>query len=303
VVDADGTKQSIRAFMAGIRELAATRRFGEHDRLGTANLIDAPARRRATASVGDGTALCLARPLVAHESARGLPGMALTTDVGRRGASIVAFDHVELDCHGHVCTHLDGLNHIGLDGTLYAGWSPDELAEVGIDGPARHGLITRGLVADIPALRGTDWVAADEPVTGDEIEAALGAARLQIEHGDALLVYMGRDRFEATGGGLDGLAAAGGPAPGIGAAGAEWIADQPISLLAWDFLDAIHPSEPVLAVHWLIWAIGLLLVDNCDFSTAVPLLRQRGVSTGLFSVGPLALAGATGSNVTPFLVV
>jgi kynurenine formamidase len=289
--------------MAWVRELAATRRFGEHDRLGTANLLGPDARRRGAAAVRDGTALCLARPLVPHSGADGRPGMAVTTEFQNVGRSILGSDHVELACHGHVSTHIDALNHIGLDGTLYAGWRPDDHAALAIDGPARHGLLTRGVVADIPALRGTNWVTADEPVTGDELASALRAAGVDVQPGDALLVYMGRDRFESTQGDLDRLVAEGGPAPGIGATGAEWIADQPISMLAWDFLDAVHPSQPALAVHWLLWAIGLLLVDNCDFSVAVPVLRERAVGEGLFTVTPTSLTGATGSNVSPFLVV
>jgi kynurenine formamidase len=299
----DAARQRIREFMAWVRELAATRRFGDHDRLGTANLLGPEARQRGAAAVRHGISLCLARPLVPHPGGGGRPGMALTTEFENMGRSIFGSDRVELACHGHVSTHIDALNHIGLDGTLYAGCSPDDHAALGIDGPARHGLITRGVVADIPGLRGTDWVTADDPVTGDELEGALRAANVDVQPGDALLVYMGRDRFEPTEGDLQSLVAAGGPAPGIGATGAEWIADQPISMLAWDFLDAVHPSQPALAVHWLLWAIGLLLVDNCDFSAAIPVLRERDAHVGLFTVTPTSLTGATGSNVTPFLVV
>ena len=296
VVDDDVDKQRRLAYMARVRELAAARRFGERDRLGTANLLDAESRRRAAASVRHGISLCMARPLVPHQIVRGRPGMALETRFRDLGETKVVFDHVELDCHGHVSTHLDALNHIGLDGTLYAGWSPDEHAALGVDGPVAQGLLTRGLVADIPALRGTEWVAADEPVTGDELEAALAQAQVQVQPGDALLIYMGRDRYELAEGELAASVAAGDPAPGVGAAGAEWIANQPFSMLAWDFLDAVHPSEPMLAVHLLIWAIGLLIIDNCDFSAALPVLRERGVCDGLFTVGALSLAGATGQQ-------
>ena len=131
----------------------------------------------------------------------------------------------------------------------------------------------------------------------------LANAQVHVQPGDALLIYMGRDRFELAGGDLGTLVASGAPTPGVGAAGAEWIASQPFSMLAWDFLDAVHPSEPTLAVHLLIWAIGLLIIDNCDFSAVLPVVREHGVHDGLFAVGALSLAGATGSNATPLLVV
>ena len=131
--------------MAGVRELATTRRFGERDRLGTANLIDADARRRGAAAVRDGTALCLARPLVPHQSVSGRPGMAMTPYFQHVGSSIVGFDHVELDCHGFLSTHLDALNHIGLDGSLYSGWTPDEHEALAVEGrPPRTGHAWRG---------------------------------------------------------------------------------------------------------------------------------------------------------------
>jgi kynurenine formamidase len=296
-------KHVIRAYMAKVRELAAARRFGERDRLGTANLIDGDARLRGARAVVDGTVLGLARPLVPHTSPSGRPGVALTTYVEHHGKALAGMDHVELDCHGYRSTHLDALNHVGLDDSWYAGWPTEAADELSVAVPARHGLVTRAVVADIPALRGMDSVRADEPVTGDDLRRALDMVGLAIEPGDALLVYMGRDRHEAAGGYFPSDFASGEPVPGIGSQGAEWIADQPISMMAWDFQDVVHPAEPMLSVHWLIWAIGLLLVDNCDFSSAIPVLRELGRYEGLFVLSPLPLEGATGGNVNPLLVV
>src|SRR5947208_11267130 len=59
-----------------LQDLHAERRFGERDRLGTVNYIDAAARSRAVEAVADGTPVSLARPLAPGPSARddGLPG-------------------------------------------------------------------------------------------------------------------------------------------------------------------------------------------------------------------------------------
>jgi kynurenine formamidase len=295
-------KEIIRAYMARIRALAASRRFGERDRLGTAQLIDEAARQRAAATVIDGTVLGLARPLIPHTVSSGRTGMSMQRFIDVEGKTLMGRDHVEFDPHGYLSTHLDALNHVGLDGTWYGGWGPEEADEISVSVPARHGLVTRGVVADIAALRGVDWISPDEPVTGDDIDQALGRAGLRIEPGDALLVYMGRDRYEAANGGQP-ADLKGETVPGIGYKGAEWIADQPVSILAWDFLDAVYPGEPRMAVHWLVWAIGLMLVDNCDYSQAIPVLRQKGRHEGLFVLAPLAIDGATGANVNPLLVV
>src|SRR5438046_6875145 len=96
-----------------VRGLHAERRFGERDRLGTVNYIDAAARRRAVEAVVDGTPISLARPLVPGPSARddGLPGFKVDvfyTETPTGYAPIgMGSDHVEYDCHGHYNTHLD----------------------------------------------------------------------------------------------------------------------------------------------------------------------------------------------------
>ena len=81
---------------------------------------------------------------------------------------------------------------------------------------------------------------------------------------------MGRDRYEEHGNAFDGLRE-GHVMPGVGRTAAEWIADNHVSMLCWDFLDSNHPSQPFVCVHRLIWAIGLLLVDNCELG-----VRRRG---------------------------
>ena len=161
---------------------------------------------------------------------------------------------------------------------------------------AQHGLVTRGVVADVTAGRGQDWVTLEEPVTGEEIDRALGTTRF--ESGDALILYMGRDRYEAAH-----EPALGGLGPGVGRSGAEWIADHGVSMLCWDFLDAGHESQPALCVHRLIRAIGLLLVDNCHLGAAAAAVRGRDRPMGALAVAPIAIPGGTGCNVTPLLVL
>ena len=108
---------------------------------------------------------------------------------------------------------------------------------------------------------------AAAPVSGDDLDAAIAAAGVTFEPGDALLLRMGRDAYEAAGH-VYASSVGDPPPPGIGWSGAEWIADHHASIVGWDFLDSSHPSEPPGAVHSLIWAIGLVLIDNCDYGAA-----------------------------------
>jgi kynurenine formamidase len=293
------TTGDILEYRAWLSELAGRARFGTGDRLGTAQLIDAAARQRAARSVVDGTAVPLARPLVAQASMRGDQRPGLRVEVFYTDGPVgMGSEHVEIDCHGITLTHLDALNHIALDGTWYGGWAVDDPAGHTIVDLANHGLVTRGVVVDVPGARGEPWVDPDRPVTGDDIERSLALGGTTFEVGDALLLYMGRDRYEAAG---HEMAPSRGDVvnPGVGRSAAEWIADHDVSILCWDFLDSNHPSQPLACVHLLTWAIGLVLVDNCDLSAAV----RSGRTTGQLVVAPLALPGGTGSLVQPVLVL
>jgi kynurenine formamidase len=289
-----------------MREVAARRRFGDKDRRGTAHLIDARAQARALAAMSSGTAVSLARPLVPTQSVRGdgRPGFAMKSFCGRMGHLDVGTDHVELDCHGSTATHLDGLNHVGLDGTWYSGWPLEEMDACSVEEFATSPIFTRAVLADIPSARQTEWVAADEPVTGADIDAALRAVDVAFEPGDALLLYMGRDRYESVHGNYAPYEP-GAPerAPGIGRHGAEWVLDHDVSVLAWDFQDAHHPDEPPVSVHGLIWATGQLIVDNSDFSRLVPRARETKQHVGALVLASLFIPGATGSVVNPLVVL
>jgi kynurenine formamidase len=285
-------------FDAWITELGSRRPFGDGDRLGTANYIDRAARLRAAVSVLSGDCLTLARPLSdsGAAGASDLHDFALDVSV-REGPVMMATEHLEIRCHGALNTHLDALNHIGVGGLFYGGHAAGDPALSSVADLAGHGLFTRGVFADIPASRGAGWVDSQDPVTGDDIERALGATGF--ETGDALLLYMGRDRYEAAGNDFTTAAVR----PGAGASAAEWLADNRVSVLCWDFFDAGHPDTPILPIHRLIWAVGLLLVDNCDLSAVGPALSGRQVKVGALSVSPIGVPDGTGCAVTPMLIL
>jgi kynurenine formamidase len=290
------------SFRAWIESLAAERRFGEGDRLGTANHIDAGARTRGVRSLTTGEPVSLTRPLVDYEPIAG-DGPAFAVDVMYTDGEIgMGTDHVELDCHGLHNTHLDAFNHVGLRRTWYGGFAVDDPEGPTVVDLADHGLVTRGVFADIPAARGTEWVDPEQPVTGDDIDRALAAGGVGFEPGDALLLCMGRDRYEAAGNQCSTIEP-GVMVPGVGRSGAEWIADHGVSILCWDFLDASHESEPIGTVHLLIWAIGLVLVDNCNFAAARAALGASGRASGLLVISPLRIPGGTGCTVNPQLLL
>jgi kynurenine formamidase len=286
-------------YLAWIRELAASERFGARDRLGTVNLIDSAAQQRAAeAATGAGKA-SLARTLAAGDDVRGDGQPVFALEVCYTEGPIgMGSDHLELDCHGLVNTHVDGLNHLSIDGCWYGGWPVGSPDGPSIADFAPGGVVVRAVHADIPATRGVEFVDADHPVTGADIDRALARAGVRLEPGDALLLDMGRDRYEAAGHVYGGALR-----PGLGFDGARWIADHGVSVLCWDFLDANRPTEPLMTGHGLNWAIGLLLVDNCSFAALGEAARATGRAEGALVFGVLPIRGATGCNVNPVVLL
>src|SRR5262249_31381409 len=233
----------------------------------------------------------------------GTPGFTMEVELQHLAPPVaMGVDQIEIHCHGLHSTHVDALNHLGRNGTWYGDYALDDDAAPSIADLADAGLVTRGVFADVPAVRGTEWADGDAPVTGDDLDAAVSAAGVTFEPGDALLLRMGRDAYEAAGN-VYASSVGDPPPPGIGRSGAEWIADNRASIVGWDFLDSSHAAEPPGAVHSLIWAIGLVLIDNCDYGAARAALAAAGKATGLLVVAPLRIPGGTGCMVNPVLLV
>lgn len=287
-----------------MHELAASRPFGDDDRRGTTNLIDAAARARGAGEIRTGETISLARPLRGNDynSTPEHPGFAheiwyVPTPDGMGWGQ----DQVVLNCHGLLNTHVDGLNHVAVNDTFYGGRSVEDPDQGSVDVLARSGLLTRAVYVDVPSAHGTGW--AQRPVSGEDLDTALGAAGVTFEPGDALVVDMGRDRFEAASGhplgGPESDTDAGG---GLSAEGARWVAQHGVSMLVWDMLDSCEAKLTHASAHVLTWAIGLLLVDNCDFQALRAAIGRGTRVAGAAVIAPIVVEGANGVNVNPLIL-
>ncbi|WP_052226650.1 cyclase family protein [Microbacterium mangrovi] len=294
---------------------------------GSVALIDSAARLRGVAAVHLGRAVSLekevetrpdrladGRAIAEAEKAQwqrlgmsdlpdGHGSVNLEVTVGIHGQHAHGGDVITYDAHGVHNTHLDGLAHIGANASWH-GPIPAEASRTDEDTMvnwAQHGIATRAVVLDIPAVRGVDWVVAGEPVTAAELDAALAATGVDLIPGDALVIYQGRDRYEAAGN-IYPSGAAAVTRPGVGAEGAAWIAAKEPGLVLWDFHDARNNERGSLEVHSLIYAIGLCLVDNCLLGPAVARLKEADVSTGFLVAAPTAIHRSTGVLINPLLL-
>jgi|tagenome__1003787_1003787.scaffolds.fasta_scaffold20965724_2 kynurenine formamidase len=301
--EGEGLEERLRAFLRAQRNWG---RWGSDDQLGTANLVTDAKRRQAAATVRLGRTVSLSRPLplMAPQSVPTMLQHYVHTEPG------VAFDYLGLDYHGMVFTHVDALCHNWGEDGLYNGRDPDVVfgtGSSGTGGPAtwcdvdrlRGGILTRGVLIDVPRHRGTDFVDPATPLHGSEVERICAADGVEVGAGDAVVLYCGRDAFDAA---SPVPWEQQSPRPGVHASMLEFLRERDVAALVWDMMDAGDYDTDVL-VHAAVHALGLILVDNAHLRPLVDLCRAEGRQDFMVVVAPLRVVGGTGSPVNPLAVL
>ena len=165
------------------------------------------------------------------------------------------------------------------------------------------GILTRGVLLDVPRHRGEPHVTLERPVHGWELEEVAKAQGVVVEPGDALIVYSGREAYQAQHpdeflGSRDGQ-----PVPGLHASCMPFIRDHDVSLLVWDMMDA-RPNEYGLpwSMHGVLYSYGVALLDNALLQPLAEACAEEGRYEFLLIVAPLKVPGGTGSPVNPLAV-
>ena len=297
-----------RALYDRVRHMS---RRGAADRLGALNNIS-PAQVVAAASdVRRGRAVSLAAP-VEDEITPDNPDparhqmTATGTSSGPASGLSFATDRVALNIHGNVDSHIDALSHVIFDGTLYNGVSPSAVTAAGATElsieTAGAGIVGRGLLLDIPRLRGVRWLEPGEHVTADDLIAAEAAQEVRIEPGDLLFVRVGHRTRRRTLGPWDAASARAGLHP----AALELLAERRIGSLGSDGNNDTAPSaaEDVdFPVHVLaINAMGLNLLDWLQLDDLAAGCEELNRWSFLCVIAPLRLRAATGSPINPIAI-
>jgi kynurenine formamidase len=282
-------------------------RWGPDDSAGTINLITAEKRREAAATVSSGRAVSLARPW----NTVGGPGNFNPAQHYVRAWREASVDYIGISYHGYATTHVDALCHIFWDGKMWNGKDSTDVSSLGAksnDVAAwSNGITTRGVLLDIPRLRGTEYVEVDNPVRGYELLAAADAEGIELRPGDAVCVYSGREKFytanpDHTPGGR--------PSPGLHVDTAPVLKEQDAAILVWDLMDAgpcgyqVFDSRMAgLGVHVLtIVFMGMPLLDNSLLQPLAEACAEERKWEFMLTVNPLHIKGGTGSPVNPIAV-
>ncbi len=180
-------------------------RWGDDDQLGTLNLVDPIARRRGAALVTDGTVVSCAHDIRPEgpNAQRYMVGTGLGREPGdqsaeRTGASdhghtSVAAEFIGFIYHGMTITHIDAPSHVFWDGRMYNG-APSSLVDDRHGATrcdvrvAAEGIVTRGVLVDMPDLLGVEAMDPGQPIMPEHLDAAVEKAGVTLEPGDVLLV-------------------------------------------------------------------------------------------------------------------
>ncbi|MEV6314876.1 cyclase family protein [Streptomyces sp. NPDC051776] len=224
-------------------------------------------------------------------------------DTGRGLA--FARDRFALNVHGDADSHLDALCHVIYDGTLHGGVPAATVTEDGAQEltveTARDGIAGRGVLLDIPRLRGVPWLEPGDHVTADELAAAEEAQGVRVGRGDILLVRTGHRKRRSELGPWAGTRA------GLHPGAAEFVAERRVAVLGSDSNSDVAPGlvrdvgypVHVLAVH----ALGVHLLDYLQFEDLIPLCEEERRWSFFCLVAPLRLPGGTGSPVNPIAIL
>lgn len=288
--------------------LRASRRWGRwgvDDQRGAVNLIDEIKRREAANGVRSGRVVSLSRTVATAPA----PDNPRPAHHFMRRTHEFAADYVGVDFHGRASTHLDALCHVfDEDGRVWNGRDASDV--ITMEGATwggveqwRDGLVTRAVLLDVPRHRGEDYVTVDRPVTADELRDIVRSEELSITPGDAVIVYSGRERWDAAEGvwGTDVDESGRMRRPGLDPSCSRFLAEVDCAVLGWDMMDAMPYTAAGMAstVHGTIHALGLALIDNCSLGELAEACSEEGRLDFMLIASPLVVVGGTGSPVNP----
>jgi kynurenine formamidase len=162
-----------------------------------------------------------------------------------------------------------------------------------------EGIVSRGILVDVPAARGVDWLEPGDGVGPDDLDAAEAHHGVRVESGDVVLLRTGYGRRKREVGPIpmhEGQA-------GWHAAALPWLHERGVAAIGCDTAQDVVPSgyaQMPLPVHIVgMVAMGLCLIDNCDLEELAATCARLSRYEFLFTLAPLRLTGGTGSPANP----
>lgn len=288
-------------------------RWGADDERGTLNLLRPEHRLRAARTVRHGISVSCSLPINTKADLENTqPALHVMTRAGDvvgtpAGQGTSMADYLGLAPHGRMTTHLDGLCHFSWEGKIYNDRPVTTVTSLG----ALHsditigeqGILSRGVLLDIPRVLGVEWLEPDAAVTPEQLDEAAVRAGLDIGEADIVLVRTGRWARRKVTGPWDSAKLLAGLDHRCG----PWLRERDVLMLGGDGTNDAKPNafaKMTRPIHVLtLVAMGMQIIDNLDLEDLARTCAELNQWEFLFSVAPLRLARGTTSAINAIAVL
>lgn len=288
------------------KELSNWGRWGQNDQIGAVNLITPAKRKQAAQEVQEGVSISLAHDAEtkpAADNPQPIVRGALPHAAVEPGTEIVV-DSFYIAYHGLAHTHMDSLCHFFYQGQIYNGYPRSSFTDQ--NGASKNGILnwkngifTRGILIDIPRLKGVEYLEPGTPIYPQDLDAWEKKAHIKVGPGDVVLIRTGRWARRAAKGpwaSSQGLA-------GLYMTCARWLHQRDVAILGSDAAEDVMPSRVQgisQPIHELVLiAMGMPIFDNCDLEQLAKEAAKRNRWDFLITAAPAAVPHATGSVLNP----
>ncbi|WP_032407994.1 cyclase family protein [Rhodococcoides fascians] len=198
----------------------------------------------------------------------------------------------------HTGTHIDALNHFGVDGEIYNNFTAED--NLGSRGWTKGGaeqippIVTRGVLIDVAKFKGVECLPDSYSITVEDVKATLADAGITLEQGDVPFIRTGRMQYWP-----DGTKTLGNP-PGLGLDAVRWLTAQKIAAVGSD-QECIEVGPSEQEDNWLpghthfLAEAGVPMIELLDLEA----LSADSVNEFCLIAAPIRLRGASGAPLRP----
>jgi kynurenine formamidase len=309
---------AISVFSQSTSEVVGKSPWGPEDEIGTLNMMSASSRLEVLSSIGSGKIYDLSVDYFV-----GMPSFHTLGDppyqywlthtpngtivdnpngLGEKMNRKVSYTGDAISMYTHMGTHIDALNHFGLNGKIWNGYTPEEY--LGDKGWHRTGaetippIIARGILIDIVAYKEVVQLPQNYRINASDLKGALQKQNTTLQPGDVVLIRTGQARFYQDS--EEYLHAF----PGINLEAVKWLVeDQQVMLLGADNLsfEAFPPEreDNWVPVHtYLLAEKGVMFIEQMNLES----LAKDRIYEFAFIAASLKLKGASGSPMRPLAI-
>lgn len=221
-------------------------------------------------------------------------------NLGAKMNEHVSYTGAAVSMYTHMGTHIDALNHFGLNGEIYNGFRASE--HLGDRGWARAGaenippIVARGVLIDVARAKGLEMLPPGHRVTRDDLVSALKKQGTTLQRGDVVLIRTGRMQLYA-----DAKAFMENP-PGMGMEAARFLVESHGAMivgadnLSFEAFPSESPDDYVPVHTYLLAEHGVPILELVDLEA----LARDAVYEFAFLGGSLKLRGSDAAPIRPF---